>query len=185
MGTEDFIPIATKVLAKKPDAIHIFVTAWAPQEIRAIRQLGFKGPIISDTPLPLSIAIHIAGTEASTDLLCCGIYDLEPATKEGKEVMDLWAVKYKEPFVADAWMGWDNAWTLIQGMKKAQSIEPEKIVAALETMTKPGDIKTTFGDSNMGGLKRFGVNRVLMRPCTITHIMNGKPKILEKTLIQE
>ena len=184
-GTEDFIPIATKILAKKPDAIHIFLAAWAPPEIRAIRQLGFKGPIISDTPLPISNNLRIAGAEASTDLLCCGMYDFAPPTKEAKEIMDLWAAKYKEPFLADAWLGWDNPWMLIQGMKKAQSIEPEKILAALETMTKPGDIKTTFGDGNIGGLKRFGVNRVLIKPWTITHIMSGKPTILEKTLIQE
>jgi hypothetical protein len=59
-------------------------------------------------------------------------------------------------------------------MEKAQSVDPEQVLATLDTMTAPGSLQTCFGPAHMGGLESFGVNRVLVRPIPISHIMNGK-----------
>ena len=40
-------------------------------------------------------------------------------------------------------------------------------------MTINGDLKTNEGGGYMGGMDRFGANRVLYRPYPITRIMNG------------
>jgi hypothetical protein len=67
-------------------------------------------------------------------------------------------------------------------MEKAQSIDPEKVLATLETMTEPGVIQSTFGPAYMGGKKHFGVNRVLVRPIPVAHIMDGKTKTMNLVL---
>ncbi len=173
IGTTDFIPVFTKILAHKPDAIHAMISGQAMYQLRAARQLGFKGPFFSDSPLGPDVILRVAGPEASTDVFCNGM-DLGKATDAMRDVMKRWQAKYKEEFVSDAFLGWDEAWILTQAMEKAKSVDPGKVLAALDTMTKPGSLQTVFGPGHMGGLKSFGVNRVLVRPIPISRIMNGK-----------
>ena len=89
--------------------------------------------------------------------------------------MDAWKVKWpNDPFVSDAVHSYDMPWILVQAMQKAGSVDPKAVLAALDTMTNKGDIKTNEGDGNMGGKDRFGVNRALYRPYPLTRIMNGQ-----------
>jgi hypothetical protein len=41
-------------------------------------------------------------------------------------------------------------------------------------MTAPESFQTAFGSGHMGGAKRLGVNRVVVRPMPISRLMNGK-----------
>jgi len=47
---------------------------------------------------------------------------------------------------------------------KAQSVDPENVVAAFDKRTVPGSFETAFGPGHMDGGKRFGVKRVIVRP---------------------
>lgn len=47
---------------------------------------------------------------------------------------------------------------------KAQSVDQENVVAAFDKRTVPGSFETAFGPGHMGGGKRFGVKRVIVRP---------------------
>lgn len=173
-GIEDFLPTYTRVMTYKPDAIHCMTSAQAGDQLKAARQLGFKGPFFSDTPGdPQTDIIMQAGEEFSYDVFCNGM-DLKEATPEMKEIMELWEAKYKEPFVSAALSSWDNAWVLIQAMENAKSVDPVKVAAAFGKMTAPGSVKTSFGPGQMGGAKRFGVNRVLVRPIPISKVDKGK-----------
>ena len=49
-GTTDFIPTYTKALAYGPDVIWAMVSGQATYQLMAARQLGFKGPFISNSP---------------------------------------------------------------------------------------------------------------------------------------
>ncbi len=173
IGTTDFLPVFTKILAHKPDAIHAMVSGQAMHQLRAARQLGFKGPFFSDSPLGPDVILTVAGPEASTDVFCNGM-DLGNPRDAMREVINRWKAKYKEEFVSDALLAWDEGWILVQAMQKAHSVDPGKVLATLETMTKSGSLQTVFGPGHMGGLKSFGVNRVLVRPIPISRIMNGK-----------
>ena len=102
----------------------------------------------------------------------------EDPTDVMREVIERWNKKFREPFVSDAVMGWDEAWILIQAMQKAKSVNPEKVIAALDGMTTKGSLMTNFGPAYMGGEERFGINRVLKRPIPITHVMNGEMKLV-------
>jgi len=175
--TQDFLPVFVKILASKPDAIYCIVAGQTPQQLVAARQLGFKGPFISCSPVGPEVHIMVAGPKLCTDFICNGI-DPENPTDAMREVMEIWKAKYREPFVGDAVLAWDEAWILVQAMQKAQTVDPPKVMSTLESMTEMGDLMTTFGPAKMGGKERLGVNRVLKRRIPLTYVMNGKIKLI-------
>jgi branched-chain amino acid transport system substrate-binding protein len=172
-GTVDFLPYYTKALAAKPDVIQAMCSAQAGYQLRTARQLGFKGIFISDAPTAPAFILSLAGPEGSHDVISNGM-DMNSATPGMKECMNRWAKKYKEPFFSDSIITWVEAEVFIQALKKADSVDPKKVVAAFESMTAPGSFQTAFGPGHMGGDKRFGVNRVVVRPMPISRLMNGK-----------
>ena len=99
-------------------------------------------------------------------------------------VESVWAKKYKEPFVSESFMAFDTAWTLSQAIEKAQSLDPETIVKTLEKMKTVGSLKTVYGPAHMGGLKTFGVNRVLVRPVPLSAVRGGAIDLVSLTLPQ-
>ena len=172
-GITDFMPLLTKALSHKPDAIHCMVSAQSNYVLRMARQLGFEGPFFSDSPLGPEVILRTAGAEACDKVFCNGM-DLDHPTPAMQDVMDRWPAKYEEPFISDAFITWDEAWILVQAMKKADSVDPAKVVAAFDQLVAPDSLMTTFGPGHMGGMKRFGVNRVLSRPIPISTIIKGE-----------
>ena len=173
LGSEDFLPYYTKALAAKPDVIQAMNSAQAGFQLRTARQLGFNGVFISDSPLAPGIIKAITGPEGSHDVITNGM-DFSQATPGMQESMDRWAKKFKEPYFEDAPLTWSEAEAFVQALKKADSVKPEKIVAAFDAMTAPGSFGTCWGPAHMSGAQSFGVNRVLVRPVPITRLMNGK-----------
>ena len=168
-GTEDFIPTMTKALALKPDALLMQSTPQATP-IMAARQLNFKGPILSVSPLPAEEIVRIVGPQLATNILSCAVPD-HPSVKEMEQ---RWAKMYhNEPFISDAIYTYNQAWNITKAMQKAGSIEPAKIVAAWESMTAPGSFETSWGPGQAGGINTVGVNRRLVRPIPMARIMNG------------
>ena len=172
-GIVDFLPFYTKALATKPDVIQAMCSAQAGYQLRTARQLGYKGIFISDAPTAPALILSLVGPEGSHDVISNGM-DMNNATPSMKECMDRWKKKYKEPFFSDAIITWSEAEVFIQALKKANSIEPERVVAAFDSMTAPGSFETAFGSGRMGGVNRFGVNRVVVRPMPISRLLNGK-----------
>jgi branched-chain amino acid transport system substrate-binding protein len=174
LGTVDFVPVMTKLLAYGADAICSLTSAQAFLQLIAARSLGFTGPFISTSPLGPDVFLAVAGPELCTDVICAG-WNPATATDTLKEVLDAWQAEYgEEPFVSDAALAWDEASILVQAIEEAQSVDPEDVLAALDSMTKLGDIQTGFGPGRMGGLDTYGVNRVLVRPIPISYMMNGE-----------
>ena len=140
--------------------------------------------MISTSPLGADVVVRTAGPSAADNVYCNGVDPTHP-TDAMKEVMDRWQKKYNEEFITDALMAWDGAWVLVQAMAKAQSIDPETIAKTLESMTEQGSLMTVFGPAHMGGVKRFGTNRALIRPIPIVKIMKGKMDVVKYMLPQE
>jgi branched-chain amino acid transport system substrate-binding protein len=176
-GTTDFLPYYTKIMATKPDVIQAMCSAQSGYQLKAARQLGFKGHFISDAPTAPDLIMKVAGADASYNVLCNGM-DLAKATPEMKDCMDEWAKKFKEPFFSDSIMNWVQAEVFVQMLKKANSVDPAKVIAAFDKMTAPGSIQTAYGPGHMGGAKRFGTNRVLIRPLPMSRVMDGKIEFL-------
>jgi len=170
---EDFTPYYTKALATNPDVIQGANSAQAGFQLRTARQLGFKGIFISDSPLAPAIILSIAGKEGCHDVLTNGM-DFAHPTPGIKESMDRWAKVTKDPYFEDTPVTYAQAEAFVQALKKANSVDVEKVIAAFESMTEPGSIGTCWGPAHMSGAKTFGVNRVLNRPVPQTRLMNGK-----------
>jgi ABC-type branched-subunit amino acid transport system substrate-binding protein len=181
--TQDFAPLFTKVLAAKPDAIHLNSWPIAGYLLRAARQAGFKGPVFSDSPLDPLVIKETAGAENSNNVFCNGMDPLDP-TPGMKDVLARWQKKYHDPFVSDAWLAWDTAWVLHQGILKANSLDTHAVVAAFDQLNKPGDIQTVFGAGMMTGKQAFGVDRVLAKPIPISTINQGEIKLIKLELPQ-
>lgn len=172
-GTTDFIPLYTKLLSYNADAIVALTSAQATYQLMSARQLGFTGPFVSTSPLGPDVFLAVAGPEACTDVICAG-WNPAVATGALEEVVNGWQAKYgAEPFISDASFAWDCGWILVQAMEKAQSVDPEAVLAAFDTMTEPGSLHTGFGPGRMAGIETYGVNRVLERPIPISYLMNG------------
>ena len=178
-GTTDFVPTYTRVVASKPDVVFAMNSGQAEYQLAAARQLGFKGPFFSNAPLGADVFVNVVNDPVALTDVMVNSPDIFHPTDYIKDLMRRWKAKYSsEPFVSDCIHPGDMAWILAQAMEKAQSIEPEKVLATLETMTAPGSLKTAFGKGRMGGKKRFGVNRVLYRPLPLTRIMKGKTEFV-------
>jgi len=173
LGTQDFLPYYTKALAAKPDIIQAMCSAQAGYQLRTARQLGYEGIFVSDAPTAPALILSIVGEEGSHDVVSNGM-DMNHPTPSMTECVERWEKKFNEPFFSDAIITWSEAEIFVQALKKAQSVDPEKVVAAFDEMTAPGSFETAFGPGHMGGGKRFGVNRVIVRPMPISLLTDGK-----------
>ena len=182
-GWSDFYSFATAILKHKPDAISMEHCGpdQAALMIKAAREQGFKGPIMSLGSASAVFILAGAGAENSHDIMADQAYAGDPdAPAAMRDVKKRWEAKYpKEPWVDDALMPWDEVWVLAQAIEKANSIDPKQVVKVLQSMTKPGSLKTTFGPGYMGGLKTYGVNGLLVRPAPITVIQGEKIKMVK------
>lgn len=180
-GTVDFLPVYTRILASKPDLIFAMISGQAQYQLMAARQLGFKGPFLSNAPLAPEVFINVAGADACTDLITNAV-NIQKNNDRIKAVIDMWAKTYKDYFISDALLGYDGLSILAQGIQKAQSLDPKSVMAALESMTRVGDIDSLFGPARMGGMERFGHNRVIIRPIPISHF--NKDQVVYADFIQ-
>jgi branched-chain amino acid transport system substrate-binding protein len=179
-GTEDFYPILTKALSKKPDAIDMTVglAPWFAGIIKQARQLGFEGPMFAHVPTgDIYLARDMIGEKFAHD-----IFFIEPDLKSpkmppiikeaGERIRKMFGVDLLYAHIA----GWEALWTLVQAIEKANSLDTTKIA---ETWEKMDSINAMYGKAKMGGMKTFGINHVMMRPVPITRLNNGKVEFVK------
>jgi len=173
-GTTDFIPVYTNIVASKPDVILGMNSGQSPDQLKAARQLGFEGPFISNCPLGADVfVVQVQDPVMLTDIIV-NSPDVTNPSETLQALMTRWAAKWpNDPFVSDSFHAYDMPWIVIQAMQKAGSIDSATVAATLESMTNKGDFQTNFGPARMGGMERYGCNRVLYRPYPITRLMNG------------
>lgn len=181
MFASDFVPLQTMVLAKKPDILWCMMSGTSRQQLKTARDLGFTGIYVDDTPTDPDVFIQTSGPKYCTDLISAGM-DVDHPTKEMVDIIARWDAKYHEPFVSHMLIAWDNAWVTTQAIQKANSLDPAKIIEAVETMTNLGDVQTSFGPGYMSGLKELGANRRLVRPIPLVRIMNGEKEFIGLSL---
>lgn len=175
----DFYSFVARILKYNPDAI--YNVAGGPNFpgmiLKMARELRFEGPIFYSIQCDPAMQRRIAGPN-STKLFGAGLTsegpDVSPAIME---FIERYKKKYSlEEFMTDSINAYDGLWVLIQTIQKAQSVDPKDVLKTYETLTKPGSLQTTVGPAHVGGLKTFGVNRVLVKPLPVSCLINGKAK---------
>ena len=177
-GTEDFYPILTKALEKKPDAIDLefCIVPWSKGIITQARELGFKGVFYCpDFFGDINQLRGMLAPEYAYDIFQAGPDVLSP--KMTPIVKDLRKIVEKEPnmkFNMDHTVMLEGIWPLLQAIEKAQSFDTDKVV---ETWEKMESMESIYGKGRVGGHDIVGINHVLIRPVTMSRIVNKDKEI--------
>lgn len=179
LGTVDFYPVLTKVIAEGPDAIECMgMASWLGGMLKQARELGFEGPIFSHTDVTdPSVVRDVATSTLATDAFVGTPYvesPMMPAMVD--EIADIMSADFGEALREEHIRGWEMLWVLVQAIEKAQSLDPVVVAQAFETL---GTFDTPFGTGKMGGLQTFGVNHVVLAPQAISKITNGEIEQVE------
>jgi len=179
----DFYPWAAACLKWNPDAISVDHSGPAQmgKQIKALREQGFEGPIVSLAPISPVFILAGAGAENCYDIICQAAYAQAPDAPEVmQEAVRRWNAKFPDDdFVDDALHGWNIAGVLFQGIEKAQSLDAEAVLKALEDMDEPGDLEVTSGSGYMGGEQTIGANRELVISQAISVIQGNDVENVE------
>lgn len=171
----DFTPYVSRLLATKPDAIFIYASAPPHSTLimKTAREAGFNGPVVYGPPLDPTFVLGAAPN--LSDFITPG-FPMDASNLPGpvKDAIELGRAKYGNDLVQDALNAYDLILVYSQLMEKAKSTDPQKVLETFETLTKPGDLKSIYGDSNAMGAETIGVNRILKRPVPVSVIKNGQ-----------
>jgi branched-chain amino acid transport system substrate-binding protein len=174
VGTEDFYPIITKALEKKPDAIDLVISIplWGAGTINQARELGFTGPIFAPMLGDIHMLRGMLNPKYAYDIFHGGADVLSPKMKPiVKDFRVLFEQQTNTTLNMDHAIVIEGLYPLLQGIEKAQTFDTGKVVATLENMKS---IDTIYGPGRMGGQDVFGINHVIRRPATLSRIMSGK-----------
>jgi branched-chain amino acid transport system substrate-binding protein len=177
--TEDFYPILTKALEQKPDAINIVVSIvpWSASIINQSRELGFNGPIYAPGLFgDINLVNGMLNKKYAHDLFHGGPDVLSDKMLTLVKDLRKLVEKMNQPYIMDSMLGLDAMYPMLQCIEKAQSFDPDKVVAAIGKMKT---IETIWGKGRWGGQEIFGVNHVIIRPITLSRIVNGKVEQLD------
>ena len=174
IGTEDFYPILTKVLAKKPDAIECIGSTipWAKAIIEQSREMGFTGPVTALTAFGATdVLIKVLNPKYAYDV-CAANPDVTspkmfPIVKEFAKVIER---DTREPFSFDHLLTLRAVWVLVQGIQAAQSLDTGKVIEALENMST---VETPYGPGRFGGEDLVGKKRLLIGDIPFSRITKG------------
>lgn len=178
-GTVDWTPVATALLRGKPDAV-MFMNGGPMSTggmMKALRELGFKGPLGAMCPDNIYALLGIVGPEASDIFIHSIKADAPEMTPAIKEMVKMGlAAGYELPAAPDwVWVG-TAAWPLVQAIEAAQSLDATMVKDTFEKMKV---IKTPYGDGHLCGLKTFGINHMITAPQPMAAIEKGVVKWVE------
>ncbi len=180
IGIEDFYPLLTKALEKKPDALDMgfSILPWARGFITQARELGFNGPIYAPAFVgDINLLNGLLNAKSAHDFFQGAADVLSP--KMTPLIKDFRKVVEKDlgvKFNMDHTIVIEGAWPLLQVIARAGTVtDTEKVADTWEKMTS---IDSIYGKSRMGGEKIIGNNHMVMRPALISRIV-AKDKPVE------
>jgi branched-chain amino acid transport system substrate-binding protein len=172
-GLKDFGPLLTRMMAKGAQLLEL--DGNAPGEaglmIKQARQLGFKGVIIQTGGPGLEEILRVAGPFAEGFLS----YDLfDPTDPAVQSYVKGYRAKWEGPIPGISVMYYNAARILHEALKKADSIDVEKVRTALENLE---GTPTVFGPVRWTGKDRYGINHQLLHSFFISEIKDGKVQV--------
>jgi len=179
VGTRDFYPVWTKVLATKPDMVDSGV-AFGEQLagiLKQGRELGYTGVIFTAGPISMDLILGMVGKDYGDKYLSNTFVnspDMPPMLNQITKMLEdknIPAIR-----TSDVTLEWDSLWCSAQAIEKAQSLDPTEVAATWEKMTS---IETSFGTGHMGGLKTYGSNHLVVRVIPITTLMKAEAQTVK------
>ena len=170
-GATDFYPVATRVIATKPDLIDLGGTAGREQGLitKALREVGYKSMIAVSYSDPGPF-VQVAGSDGAEGVILPNTIT-EPTNPIQRELHDWYVKKFGPPVIGIFYENWDPLFMLVEAVKKANSLEPVKVAEALRTVRW----NSVFGEMYVGLESLYGHKCNFCRPIPIGIIKNGKP----------
>jgi len=187
----DFSADLIKILGLNPDLISINGTpaSQAAIIIKQARELGYKGMIVCEgngaTGQPWMIDAA-GGAQNMEGYIGWGLAGLEE-TEWFTPAMSDWKTRYLEKFgeYDPTSIDWSmGAYTLADGIRAANSLEPEAIAAALKAPDFVGE--NLWGDYSYGCEDLFGgIGNEILAPVAFYQWQDGKPVTIVVSLPEE
>jgi ABC-type branched-subunit amino acid transport system substrate-binding protein len=183
--TQDFYPILTKVLATQPDAIELpgGIPPWTAGILNAARDQGFKGPVFA--------AAIVGGLRDISGLLkpgYSGFFEGAPDVESSKmpqDVQDLNKLiqqQQNHPMTFDNFQVIGGLAVCLQAIQKANSIDPDKVVAAAEGMAfdcplgGKGKFMNVDGFIHLGVMDKVAIGTIQDGKVDMTYVANSMYK---------
>lgn len=169
--TSDFYPLVTKTLQKKPDMI---ITSPTPPGItasivKAARELGFKGPVVSPGASETKTILEVCGEQADGVVLPVTLE--EPQTQTQKDLAERFKKRFGEFNLYAGNLSW-WVYALAEAISTAGTIDDTtKIADALEDVV----LKDTYvGTAKYAGEGAYGIKRQGVYDCYTMMIEDQK-----------
>jgi len=168
----DFRAILTKIKGENPDAImYGGMDATGGPFAKQARQLGIKAKILAGDGVCTDQLATLAG-DATENVVCSEAgRSLEKMGKAGEEFQAKFKARFGVPIQIYAPFTYDAVYIIVDAMKRVQSTDPAKILAAMPSTDYKGVIGETTFDAH-GDLKHGVIS--------LYHYKDGK-----KTLLNE
>lgn len=170
-GDKDFTAVLTNLKAKNPDAV------FAPGNftesallIKQARQLGIEAPFMGGDTWETQEFIDVGGKDVEGAALSTAFDREKASTEEAQKFLKAYTEEYKgEPSALTA-LGYDSYLIAIDGIKRANSLEPQKVRDAIAA-TK--DLEAVTGKTTLDK------NGDAIKAAVIKKVTDGKFKFFE------
>ncbi|HTI16643.1 MAG TPA: branched-chain amino acid ABC transporter substrate-binding protein [Trinickia sp.] len=156
----DFRAILTKIKGENPDAImYGGMDATGGPFAKQARQLGLRAKVLAGDGVCTSSLKTLAGT-AADNVICSQAGRYFEKMDGGKDFEAKYVKRFNQPIQLYAPYTYDAVYIIVDAMKRANSTEPAKILAAMPATDHKGIIgETAFdakGDLQHGVISLFG-----------------------------
>lgn len=169
-GTQDFVPVLTKIFAAKPDILDLDGSTPADSGviIKQARQIGFKGLIVKVGGPGVAESIKVAGNEAAEGLLYYSPWD--PNSAPIKELMSRFEAKYKMPMNPLGIFFYEGGHMLFAAMAAAKSVDADVLRKHIDAQA---DYNGLQGRYVWGGQADYGIRHQWIAPFYVGQVKNG------------
>lgn len=171
-ATTDYSPIATRILARKPDIIDVggLPLPNAGQLFKELDTQGWKGVKVAPAGSAPSALVAAGGKSAEgTYLGLAAVFDAPTSTPIQRELNAGALKELKQPLDQVTISPWDSIAALKTAMEKIGSTDPEKIAKALPTLV----FESSYGPAGFGLADVYGLPNQMLLPVIISQIKNG------------
>lgn len=175
-GLTDFNPMLLRILAQKPDIISVNASPAGSVGliVKQARELGFKGRFIHLGQLDTSVVANVAGKDSVEGMWVHG-YVEQPLPDAVKSWQERYTKKYGD-WNATSIDFSNPARAFVAGVKKAQSLDPKKVAAALREV----EFDMLWGKAHFGGESFYGINNQIIYPMAFSEVKNGVATFIQQ-----
>lgn len=129
---QDYKPVLTKIKAQNPDLLYIpGYYEDVGKIIKQARELGITVPILGADAWDSPKLVELGGPQALNNTYFTNFYSIEDKNPASNKFVEAYKKEYGQLPDSMAAMGYDAAYLLVDGIKRANSTDPKKISEAL------------------------------------------------------